>query len=155
MITNTNNEQFNNYKSLIPLNSTINWNDLYNTPFSKLFDKMEKTPQNPVYHGEGNVLSHVKLVCENLVNLDEYKKASYTDKFILFTSALLHDVGKIKRTKIDEDNIVSSGHSFYGSITAREFLYITNEPTSIFIILYSTIKNYICQIQNIISICYF
>ena len=123
MITNNFNEQLNIYKNLIPLNSTINWNDLYNTPFGSLFNEMEKTPQNTAYHGEGNVLSHVKLVCENLVNLDEYKKASYTDKFILFTSALLHDVGKIKRTKIDEDSIVSSGHSFYGSITTREFLY--------------------------------
>lgn len=115
---------FNKLCDYLPLTSgEINWRAIGECGFQSLFDKMEKTPQQEEYHGEGNVLNHVKMVCENLVSLEGYQNASNEEKIVLFLSALLHDVGKIKRTKVEDGKIVSPGHSARGSILAREFLW--------------------------------
>ncbi len=125
MITTTN-TNYNLIKNLIPKQTTkIDWDAFYNTPLAPFLIRMEKTPQDAVFHGEGNVLNHTKLVLENLINLPEYQNSTNFDKEVLFLSAMLHDVGKIKRTKIDGEQITSKGHSFYGSLVAREFLWKT------------------------------
>ena len=70
-----------------------------------------------------NFRSYLNHFSKNVIDVIE--KFDF-DKEILFLSALLHDVGKIKRTKIKDDGHISSkGHSFYGSLTVREFLWKT------------------------------
>ena len=99
------------------------WCAIEELGFKSLLDKMQKVPQQEEYHGEGNVLNHVKLVCQSLVSFDEFKRANDEDKIVLFLSALLHDVGKIKRTRIEDGKIISPGHSARGAIMAREFMW--------------------------------
>ena len=119
------NESIDRILSLVPIDNDykINWEALKFSPLSKVFSKMENTPQNPLHHGEGDVFTHTRLVCEALVKLDEYRKLSKSDKEIMFVSALLHDIGKISCTKIEDNVIVSPHHASKGALMAREFLW--------------------------------
>ena len=51
---------------------TIPWESLEKTTLSPLFLGMAKTNQHLEYHGEGNVLTHTKMVCEALIKDSEY-----------------------------------------------------------------------------------
>ena len=101
----------------------IDWTKLSNSEFGIFFDAMAKTPQEAEWHGEGDVLTHTKMVVEELVGLDEYRSSNTEDRLILFLSALLHDIAKPKRTKIEDGRIVSVGHAVKGAVMAREFLW--------------------------------
>ena len=84
---------------------------------------MAKTKQNPEYHDEIDVLTHTKMVCEEIVKQPEYKSGSDKDKIILFISALLHDIGKTVCTVECDGELKSPHHSVKGSAMARELLW--------------------------------
>ena len=100
-----------------------NLEPLYETPLAPFLEAMEKTPQSPVYHAEGNVLNHTKRVLRELVMCDEYAKETEEGRFILFLAALLHDIGKIECTKVEGAEITSPRHSIVGSKMARRLLW--------------------------------
>ena len=50
----------------------IPWDELEKTTLSPLFSGMAKTNQHLEYHGEGDVLTHTKMVCEELIKDSEY-----------------------------------------------------------------------------------
>ncbi len=88
---------------------------------------LKNCPQNPIYHAEGDVLTHTKMVVESLVSLSKWQELSESEKNILFTAALLHDIGKPISTTIDEYGIISSrGHGRKGTQLARYILYEKN-----------------------------
>ena len=68
-----NNEKFNEILSLIPKteNDEIKWDVLRQTALGVFFLPLEKTEQNPEFHGEGNVLEHTKRVCDALIKQKE------------------------------------------------------------------------------------
>lgn len=101
----------------------VNLEPLYETPLAPFLEAMEKTPQSPVYHAEGNVLNHTKRVLRELVTCDEYAKETEEGRFILFLAALLHDIGKIECTKVEGAEIISPRHSIVGSKMARRLLW--------------------------------
>lgn len=103
----------------------IDWTSLQKY---RWFSDMEKTPQDPIWHAEGNVQIHTKRVCEELIKLPEFQELSEQDKHILLTSALFHDIEK-RSTTTEEviDNlvrIVAPSHAKRGEKTARELLYV-------------------------------
>ena len=100
----------------------INWDALRAAGLAQLFLEMEKTAQEPEYHGEGSVMEHTRLVCEALVMEREYKEYSSEDKAVVFLAALLHDIGKIRCTLLDGGKISSPHHSAVGAVMARELL---------------------------------
>lgn len=119
-----NTSEFRKIEALIPLSSkNINWEAFENTLLQPIFALMAKTQQNPLYHGEKDVFSHTKMVCEELIKLPEYIASSEKDKKILFLSALLHDMGKIRCTVFEDEVIKSPHHASSGAIAAREFLW--------------------------------
>lgn len=83
---------------------------------------MSRTQQHPVFHGEGDVWTHTKLVCESLVALDGFRALSEETRQILFLAALLHDIGKIPTTRW-EDRWTSPRHALAGTKMARQFLW--------------------------------
>lgn len=101
----------------------IPWKDLEKTTLSPLFSGMAKTNQHLEYHGEGDVLTHTKMVCEELIKDSEYWTLSERERQIVFLSALLHDIGKIRRTKLIDGILASPRHAKTGAIMAREFLW--------------------------------
>lgn len=41
---------------------------------------LKDCPQNPVYHAEGDVLIHTKMVCEALINLSAWRDLNAIDR---------------------------------------------------------------------------
>ena len=109
---------------LIPLQGEkISWQDFENTLMQPIFLAMAQTKQNPEYHGEIDVLSHTKAVCEALLYEPEYQKGNKREKIVLFLAALFHDIGKIKCTVLEDGVYRSPNHARIGSIITREILW--------------------------------
>jgi predicted kinase len=90
---------------------------------------MALTPQDPVYHAEGDVWTHTRMVCEALLDLPDYGRADADRRFVLFCAALLHDVAKPSCTVREPGGRISSaGHSRRGSIDARILLWRAETP---------------------------
>jgi len=80
--------------------------------------------QDPIHHPEGDVWIHTRLVVEALVDHAEWRALPPPDRLILFAAALLHDVAKPDKTRIDADGRISSrGHARAGSRWARCLLW--------------------------------
>lgn len=67
------------------------------TQIAPEFDEMKLTEQNPEWHPEGNVFNHTMLVLDAAAKFKN--QTSNPTAFMWF--ALLHDVGKIKTTKLN------------------------------------------------------
>lgn len=89
----------------------------------------KSTPQG-VYHREGDVWTHTRMVVEALLQLEGYTAASRADQQVLFLAALLHDVAKYSTTVIDPatGHIGQPGHSRKGAIDARIALWDAGMP---------------------------
>ncbi len=110
-------------KLLLFTGEGIDWSILEKTAFKAIFTRMSKTHQNLAYHAEDDVLTHTKMVCEEIIKLPEYINGSETDKIILFWAALLHDIGKTICTVFEDGELKSPHHSSKGAILARELLW--------------------------------
>lgn len=84
---------------------------------------MSQTPQNPEYHGEGDVWTHTKMVCQELVSLEGYQALEPQRRQALFLGAVLHDIGKIRTTRLEDGSWTSPNHTLVGSKMARAFLW--------------------------------
>ncbi|RYF63485.1 MAG: HDIG domain-containing protein, partial [Comamonadaceae bacterium] len=79
------------------------------------------TPQDPVYHAEGDVWTHTCMVVRALLAAPAYAQLHRADQEVVFLAALLHDIAKCSTTVIDEatGRIGQPGHSKKGAIDAR------------------------------------
>lgn len=91
--------------------------------FDAFHERMKTTPQPQKWHGEGDVLTHTRMVCDALCSMYEYKELLPNNRDILFSAAQLHDIGKITNTKEIGDVIESPHHAPVGSRMARELLW--------------------------------
>lgn len=86
---------------------------------------MRGVPQDPVHHAEGDVWTHVGLVCEALVALPGFRALPAHDRETLFWATLMHDVGKPATTQSD---LRAPGHAALGSRMARRALWELGMP---------------------------
>lgn len=84
---------------------------------------MRDCPQDPMFHAEGTVWTHVRMVCEALAALDEFRSLADLERETLFAAALLHDVAKPSCTRLEDGRITSRGHSQRGASNARQILW--------------------------------
>lgn len=107
------------------------------------------TPQDPIYHAEGDVWIHTKMVVEAMVNSQAYAGASKDDRFILFMACLLHDISKPSTTVIDESTgkIGQPGHSRRGAVDTRILLWRAGVPFAM--------RETICRIINVHQLPFF
>lgn len=107
------------------INSGIDWESIQEN--YDWFREMEEIPQDHIWHSEGDVQVHTKMVCEALINLPEFQELNEQDKHIMFTSALMHDIEKRSTTAEDFRDgrkcIVAPKHAQKGEYTARMILY--------------------------------
>lgn len=110
---------------MVPKSSTwqIDWKLIENSRLSPIIEKMRVTEQNPVWHGEGDVWTHTKMVCEELIILPAYRKLDRRKQEELFLAALLHDIGKIPCTRLEDGKWISPNHTAVGSRMTRELLW--------------------------------
>lgn len=87
------------------------------------FSDMKLKQQNPVFHGEGDVYTHTRMVCNELIRMPAFYKLPAIQKTELFLAALLHDIGKVKTTRIEDGEWISPHHGSTGSQIVREFLW--------------------------------
>jgi putative nucleotidyltransferase with HDIG domain len=93
------------------------------------FRLLEGCPQDPIFHAEGDVKVHTRLVAEALVDAKEWRGLPVSDRSSLFWAALLHDVGKPATTRIDQEGrVTAQGHSRRGQIMARQVLWRMRAP---------------------------
>ena len=94
-----------------------------------VLEQAKTTPQDPVYHGEGDVWTHTQMVVAELLVLADFQAASKSEQRILFLAALLHDVAKYRTTVINEDGRIGQpGHSKKGALDARILLWELGLP---------------------------
>lgn len=103
----------------------IDWNAVSASPLGGILRKMDGIRQNPAWHGEGDAQIHTQRVCEVLTADPTFRKMDVQDRAELFTAALLHDIGKITKTRLENGVWVSPGHAAAGSRAARKFLWQT------------------------------
>ena len=91
--------------------------------------ELERTPQDPIWHAEGNVKTHTLSVVENLMALPEFMVLPEQDKHIMVTAALFHDIEKRSTTREEWNEresrmcIAAPRHAQKGEKTTREILY--------------------------------
>lgn len=88
------------------------------------------TPQDPRYHGEGDVWAHTQMVVRALIAQSEFMKATDDERFVLFMTALLHDIAKPETTVIDSvtGSIGQPRHAKKGEIRSRILLWQMGVP---------------------------
>lgn len=101
----------------------IPWNKLDQLFAASLFSNMRATAQNPSYHAEGDVYVHTQMVCCALIGGSVFPQLPARQQSELFLAALLHDIGKVKTTRLEDGSWVSPHHASTGSQMAREFLW--------------------------------
>ena len=104
------------------INGKINWDEIQDS-FSYLSHPMSRTHQDSFYHAEGDVWTHTKQVCEELLKQEDFHLLPMDEKQALFLAALLHDVGKVYTTRLEGEKLVSPNHALIGSKVAREYLW--------------------------------
>ena len=87
-------------------------------------DQMSRTPQSPRWHGEGDVLTHTRMVCEALCNLPEFQALPERRRELLLDAARLHDIGKISTTCEIGGVTEAMHHAPVGSRMARQQLWL-------------------------------
>ncbi len=88
------------------------------------------TPQSPLYHGEGDVWTHTKMVLEALLEMPAYQASTRERQVTVYLAALLHDIAKCSTTVIDPATgaIGQPGHSRKGALDARIALWDHGAP---------------------------
>jgi putative nucleotidyltransferase with HDIG domain len=109
-----------------PNETRLNWPALQER-FSWL-RAMDGVPQNPVYHAEGDVLIHTRMVTEAMLALEEWREHPLVDRQALFAATMLHDVGKPACTVRETNGRTSSrGHARKGEKITRRLLWLGEE----------------------------
>lgn len=90
---------------------------------AEFWEEMGTTPQNPRFHGEGDVLTHTRLVVEALTKVESFHRLPEAQQEILFLAAALHDAGKTVTTRLEDGAWVSPHHGAVGAQMVRQFLW--------------------------------
>lgn len=96
----------------------LDWEALRETWPAEL-EAMDATPQNPVWHAEGDVGTHTRLVLGELVALPEWRALDPEARALVFAACLLHDVGKPATTQVIDGRLRSPGHARKGAAWCR------------------------------------
>lgn len=113
------------FEKLIPAttNEGNDWSELEDFFATCGFTDMASTPQNPVFHAEGDVLTHTKLVCRELQEMDAFQSLPGRQRTEVFLAALFHDIGKVRTTRWENGAWMSPHHASTGSRIVREMLW--------------------------------
>lgn len=92
-------------------------------PIVPFAPQMAETPQPARWHGEGDVLTHTRMVVRALDDVPGFSELPERQREILRAAAWLHDIGKIRQTRLVAGEWEAPSHSSVGSRMAREHLW--------------------------------
>lgn len=78
--------------------------------------------QDPVWHWEGDALTHTRLVLERMTEQPSFLALDRDDQQMLLAAGALHDLGKVRCTVLEDGRWAAPGHSAAGAKMARELL---------------------------------
>ena len=85
--------------------------------------RLAGVPQDPHWHPEGDVLTHVGLAADAAAALADAAGLTGDDRTVVVLGALVHDVGKATHTQVrDDGRITSLGHASAGVQPAADLL---------------------------------
>lgn len=84
---------------------------------------LQGVPQDPLWHAEGDVYTHTRMVVEELIQLPEWQALPPAGQAILWLAALLHDIGKASCIRSEGGRIIAPWHASVGAKMARALLY--------------------------------
>lgn len=76
-----------------------------------LVEALKNVPQDPEWHGEGDVYIHTGMVCTELEKIDEFRRLPYEQQNLLILAARMHDIGKVSTTREVDGRIHAHGHA--------------------------------------------
>jgi len=101
--------------------AAVPWDEIATRPWWRA---MAACPQDPLYHAEGDVATHTRMVLDELRALPAWRALPAGERGTLLLAALLHDAGKPDTTRHEENGrITSNGHSARGAVLARRLLW--------------------------------
>ena len=109
------------YQYTPEIGSTFDWDTI--TAKYDWVRSLKNTPQDPIYHAEGDVYIHTKMVLEELIKLQSWQNLNKTDRSILFVAALMHDIAKPKCTETIDGRISSPRHAMVGAKMTRSLIF--------------------------------
>lgn len=115
--------------SLVPTapDWSVDWTKIW--PLWPELSALDKCPQDPIHHAEGDVGLHTRMVTEALVGLPEWRDLDLGSQSLLFWTAILHDIGKPATTREEEGGRISArNHARVGSLMARQMLWEIGAP---------------------------
>ncbi len=101
----------------------VDWDKIIKRGLLTWVMAMQQTQQTPIWHREGDVWTHTQMVCEELANMQVFRKLPIKQRQEVFLAALLHDIGKIPCTRMEAGEWTSPNHAIVGSRMAREWLW--------------------------------
>lgn len=111
----------------------MNWQSLKAQSVDEIVEWAEAQPwakamadcqQDSEWHAEGDVWTHTKMVCRELILLDEWTSLSKDQQLVLLFTALFHDSAKPLTSQTDPENgrVTSPKHAVKGEFVARNTL---------------------------------
>ncbi|MEM6263485.1 MAG: HD domain-containing protein [Bacteroidota bacterium] len=92
-------------------------------PLPQLYiDELKATPQNPMFHAEGNVYNHTVMVLEQFLTHADKFGLDEAEKEVMYWACVLHDIGKPEVTRKVNGRWSSRGHERAGLHIARNIL---------------------------------
>lgn len=91
---------------------------------------MEDCPQDPIWHAEGNVLIHTRMVCEALIELEEWRSLAELERSVVFAATLMHDISKPEVTRAENGRIRAPRHASKGAQIVRSLMLRELLPTT-------------------------
>ena len=91
----------------------MNWQSLKAQSVDEIVEWAEAQPwakamadcqQDSEWHAEGDVWTHTKMVCRELILLDEWTSLSKDQQLVLLFTALFHDSAKPLTSQTDPEN---------------------------------------------------
>lgn len=115
--------------------------------------ELRKTPQDPVWHPEGDVLAHTCHCLDAMAQLPEWQEADNHTRVALTFGILAHDFGKPATTKEefkhDRDCIVSPGHDEVGVSITESFLSRIGAPNELHKHVPPLVRCHLAHLQEI------
>ena len=105
---------------------------LYQTTWIRkypILKSMEQTPQDPIWHPEGDVFVHTGHVCDVAAEIADREGLGAEERLIVLFAALCHDMGKASTTvKNEKGRWIAPKHADVGVTLAQQFLTCINAP---------------------------